>query len=183
MSGGARREALRRALEAYSYEAGDSDTVERFLSFLERDDPFRRGDPDGHVTASAVVAHASGDPRFLLVFHRKLNRWLQPGGHVEPDDAMVFDAALREALEETGLADFASPIQDAILDLDVHAIPALGGEPSHLHYDVRFLLTTEGRGPLAFDAAWFAEDQIAPADRDGSLTRAVRKALARLSER
>jgi 8-oxo-dGTP pyrophosphatase MutT (NUDIX family) len=181
---GARREALLRALDAYHGDGpGDEEAVSRFRTFLARDDPFCREDAEGHVTASAVVAHASGDPRFLLVFHRKLDRWLQPGGHVEPGDETVFDTALREALEETGLKDFASPIQDAILDLDVHPIPAFGDEAAHLHYDVRFLLTTEGRGMLAFDAAWFAEDQIAPADRDGSLFRAVRKAIERLAQR
>jgi len=180
---GARREALLEALGAYRVESPhDEQTISRFRSFLDRADSFRRDDPDGHVTASAVVARPFGD-RILLVFHRKLDRWLQPGGHVEPDDSSVFDAAVREAREETGLEGFTAPFWDSILDLDVHPIPAFGLEPAHVHYDVRFLLTTEDGGTLAPDAAWFAPAEIAGVDRDGSLERAIAKALARLGAR
>jgi 8-oxo-dGTP pyrophosphatase MutT (NUDIX family) len=178
---GDRREALLEALDAYRAEDGhDPDAILRFRSFLERADPFCRADPDGHVTASAVVTRRSGGET-LLVFHHKLDRWLQPGGHVEPGDATVFDAAVREAREETGLSGFAAPLGSAILDLDVHPIPASDREPAHVHYDVRFLLTTEDAGALAPGAAWFALGDIAPADRDGSLSRAVRKAALRLA--
>ncbi len=186
-----RREALLRALGAYrGAEPGDEEAVSRFRSFLARDDPFRRGDPDGHVTASAVIAgtgpagpHPSQHFEFLLVFHRKLDRWLQPGGHVEDGDATVFDTAVREAREETGISDFAAPLGDAILDLDVHAIPAFGDDPAHSHFDVRFLLTVGGGGKPAPGAAWFPFEAVRPADTDGSLVRAVRKAIGRLAAR
>jgi 8-oxo-dGTP pyrophosphatase MutT (NUDIX family) len=176
-----RREALLEALGAYRVETPHDDhTISRFRSFLDRADPFRRGDPDGHVTASAVVTRRTGG-EFLLVFHRKLDRWLQPGGHVEPGDASVFETAVREAREETGVDGFAAPLGDAILDLDVHPIPAFGSEPGHVHYDVRFLLTTEDAGELAPGAAWFARAEVAGIDRDGSLVRAVGKAAFRLA--
>jgi 8-oxo-dGTP pyrophosphatase MutT (NUDIX family) len=176
----ARREALLEALDAYRGGAShDEEAASRLRSFLERADPFRRDDPEGHVTASAVVARPSG-AEILLVFHRKLERWLQPGGHVEDDDPSVFDAALREAREETGLSEFSAPLGSAILDLDVHAIPAFGAEAAHFHYDVRFLLTTGDGGKLADGAAWFPLTAVEPADSDGSLTRAVGKARARL---
>ncbi|HEX5133962.1 MAG TPA: NUDIX domain-containing protein, partial [Thermoanaerobaculia bacterium] len=101
-----RREALQHALGAYRGEnPRDEGTISRFRAFLERDDPFRRSDSEGHVTASAVVAKPTGH-EFLLVFHRKLDRWLQPGGHVEEQDATVFDTAVREAREETGISGF-----------------------------------------------------------------------------
>lgn len=177
------REALLEALGAYRVESRhDEDAVSRLRVFLERADPFRRSDPEGHVTASAIVVRPAAD-RFLLVFHRKLDRWLQPGGHVEPEDESVFAAALREAREETGLDDFAAPVGAAVLDLDVHRIPAFKREPPHVHYDVRFLLTTETVGPLSGTAKWFASADVGPADRDGSLTRAVEKAVARLPAR
>jgi len=143
-------------------------------------DPFRRSHPVGHVTASAVIARPSGDS-VLLVFHRKLGRWLQPGGHVESDDESVFAAALRETREETGIEGFEAPIGDTILDLDVHAIPAHGKDPAHFHYDVRFLLTTaDGRVPSP-RAAWFSFVEVGVADRDGSLGRATLKAALRLT--
>jgi 8-oxo-dGTP pyrophosphatase MutT (NUDIX family) len=177
------RETLLEALVAYRAEdARDEEVVSRFRAFLDRADPFRRADPEGHVTASAVVARPSGDS-FLLVFHQKLDRWLQPGGHVEPDDPSVFDAALREAKEETGIGGLAEPLGDRILDLDVHAIPAFRDEPAHWHYDVRYLLTaTDGSAP-AVGARWFPYDDVLPVDVDGSLVRAVRKANRRLATR
>jgi 8-oxo-dGTP pyrophosphatase MutT (NUDIX family) len=178
-----RRTDLLEALAAYRPENPQEEAVlARFLAFLDRPDPFLRADPEGHVTASAVVARPAGDG-FLLVFHRKLDRWLQPGGHVEPDDASVFAAAVREAREETGVDRLAAPLGDSILDLDVHPIPAFGSEPAHVHYDVRFLLTSEDGGALAAGAAWFSLADVPPADRDRSLDRAVRKAVVRLSAR
>jgi 8-oxo-dGTP pyrophosphatase MutT (NUDIX family) len=142
-------------------------------------DALTRANAAAHLTGSALVVDPS-DGRFVLLHHRKLDRWLQPGGHVEDGDPSVFDAALREAREETGLSDFSAPLGSAILDLDVHAIPAFGADPPHFHYDVRFLLTTGDGGKLADGAAWFPLAAVEPADSDGSLTRAVGKARARL---
>jgi ADP-ribose pyrophosphatase YjhB (NUDIX family) len=162
----ARREALLQAFAAYrAADSRDDEAASRFRRFLERADPFRRNDPDGHVTASA----------FLLVFHRKLDRWLQPGGHVEPDDASVFETAVREAREESW------PSFELSWPPFAQRTPAANShEPAHVHYDVRFLLTTEDAGALAPGAAWFARADVAGIDRDGSLSRAVRKAVLRL---
>jgi 8-oxo-dGTP pyrophosphatase MutT (NUDIX family) len=182
MSAG-RREGLLEALASYRASSPDDEEVlRRVLVFLDEPDPFRRSHPVGHVTASAVVARPTGD-NFLLVFHRKLDRWLQPGGHVESDDPSVFAAALREAREETGIDTFEAPISDTVLDLDVHAIPAHGTDPAHLHYDVRFLLTTEDRVVPSPGVAWFSPAEVGAADFDGSLARATLKAALRLAAR
>jgi ADP-ribose pyrophosphatase YjhB (NUDIX family) len=87
---------------------------------------------------------------------------------------------MREVREETGLEEFRTPIGRAILDLDVHEIPAIGEEPPHLHFDVKHLLVAEGGDPPVAAARWFSTDQVPFLDRDGSLTRASRKAAARL---
>ena len=101
-------------------------------------DPFSRQTfGPGHITASCFIVDDAG--RVLLHHHRRLNRWLQMGGHVEPGES-AREAALREGREESGLT--ALEIGEAILDLDIHPIPAGKGEPDHRHFDVRYLART-----------------------------------------
>lgn len=150
-------------------------------------DPFARQNPEGHVTGSAIVARPDGS-EFLLVHHRKLGRWLQPGGHTEETDASVFDTALREAREETGIPRFGAPIGDAILDVDVHAIPAHKKDPAHSHFDVRYLLTSSetAHAESAEDPArpmrWVSLEQGRALGLDASLERALGKARAFLAK-
>ena len=78
----------------------------------------------------------------MLTHHRKLDRWLQLGGHVDGEQA-VHVAALREAQEESGLQHFSFvKIAGRLLpfDIDIHPIPATPAEPAHHHYDLRYLL-------------------------------------------
>ncbi len=166
-------------------DAAEAASVERLRELLARaPDPFTRDVPD-HVTASAVVARSDGS-MFLLVHHRRLDRWLQPGGHVEPEDASVFEAARREAAEETGVTAFDAPSGGRILDVDVHPVPPRGGKPGHVHHDVRFLLTTtaEAVSPAAAevrDARWFTAVEALAEGGDESVRRALRKAIGLLS--
>jgi 8-oxo-dGTP pyrophosphatase MutT (NUDIX family) len=90
----------------------------------------------GHVTASAFVLDPNRE-RLALILHKKLGRWLQPGGHVEPTDDDLESAARREVLEEIGL-DRLVRIDRGAFDVDVHEIPARREEPRHHHFDVRF---------------------------------------------
>jgi len=87
----------------------------------------------GHVTTSGLVFSPEGG-RMLIVHHRRLNRWLLPGGHIEPSDPVIENAAAREVLEETGVAVSGGLLAGA----DVHGIPAKGSEPYHLHHDLLF---------------------------------------------
>lgn len=109
----------------------------RTLRFVaEHPDALLRTCQPGHLTGSAlVVDHAC--ERTLLLYHRKLQRWLQPGGHADGDGNLVA-VALREATEETGIDEgleiFATPV-----DVDVHRV-APPGEPPHLHFDLRFVV-------------------------------------------
>ena len=98
-------------------------------------DALLRSCPAGHFTGSALVVDATGE-HTLLLFHTKLQRWLQPGGHAD-GDANLVAVALREATEETGIIGLS--IDPDPLDLDIHAIRPPGEAP-HLHLDVRFLV-------------------------------------------
>lgn len=132
----------------------------------------------GHVTASAFVVDPS-TRRVLLHHHRRLDRWLQMGGHLDAGEDVVA-AALREAHEESGLPDLRL-LTERPFDLDVHHIPAGKGEPDHLHFDVRFLVATEMPDHAALadeeslDLAWLDLDEADRRMNAPESTRALRK--------
>ena len=135
----ARGTALERALAGYGRQWPQEAAVAgQFLELLsDPHDPFLRQRLAGHFTGSAWVVSADG-ARTLLTHHRKLDRWLQPGGHADGDVDLA-GVALREAQEETGVAGLR--LEDgAIFDLDRHWIPMRGQVPGHWHYDVRYLV-------------------------------------------
>jgi len=178
------RKPLLDLIERYRAEWPDEAAVAERVRALVAAHPdcFERRCAPGHVTGSAFVV--SPDlRRCLLVHHRKLDRWLQPGGHADGEGDLAA-VALREAREETGLAglSFATGSGEPLpFDLDVHQIPALGGEPAHEHHDVRFLLIADpAEPPRASDeshaARWFDLDEL-PAEE--SLARMARKLRAR----
>ena len=158
-----RRDHLHRLLEAYDpADAREAQHREHMLRLLDStEQPFAREQyAPGHVTASAFVL----DPEsreLLLILHGKLGLWLQPGGHVEPEDADVFSSARREVREEVDVSEL-SVVGAGLLDLDVHDIPARGAQPAHAHFDVRFLFRTSDRafraGSDAKDARWVPID-------------------------
>lgn len=130
----------------------------------------------GHLTASGFV---EGERGVLLIHHDRLGRWMQPGGHFEPEDEGVEAAARREVEEETGIDGLESL---GLLDVDVHEIPAGRGEPAHLHFDLRWGF--EGRGvPRAgdgvVDAAWATAEELPVLGVDAGVERAVRRLLGR----
>ena len=138
---GSKMEAARTCVLSLLAEAGGSaapsETHSLFRDFaLAHADCCERTCIPGHFTGSAWVVSADGE-RALLMHHRKLDIWVQPGGHAdgEGDLAMV---ALREAEEETGLAGLR--IEGGVFDLDRHLIPARSSDPAHFHYDVRFVV-------------------------------------------
>jgi 8-oxo-dGTP pyrophosphatase MutT (NUDIX family) len=100
-------------------------------------DPFSRHQfTPGHITATGFV-FSPDSQRLLLVRHRRLGRWLLPGGHVEKEDAAIWDSARREVIEETR-AQLAIAALPPLVGIDVHGIPGKRGEPYHLHHDLIF---------------------------------------------
>jgi 8-oxo-dGTP pyrophosphatase MutT (NUDIX family) len=119
-------------------EDADRRAMLAFLDGLPQ--PFSREQAGAHFTASALVIDEHG--RTALVHHRKLDIWVQPGGHLDPDDASVGAAALREVREELGLD--GTLVADTPVHLDIHEIPARDDMGAHLHLDVRFLVAAAG---------------------------------------
>jgi len=150
---------LRDALQDYARRVPEHAAVaDGFLRLLGEggDDPFERSRLAGHFTGSAWLVSADGR-RVLLTHHRKLDRWLQLGGHADGDRDLAA-VALREAEEESGLPGLRleSP---ALFDLDRHWIPERGQVPGHWHYDARYVVragTDEGFivGEESLDLAW-----------------------------
>jgi 8-oxo-dGTP pyrophosphatase MutT (NUDIX family) len=174
-------DAARKALLDYQpTDLREQEFRARMLSLLQARAPLSRAHFEpGHLTASAFVLSPEADA-VLLIFHRKLGIWVQPGGHVEPGDLDLEAAARREVAEEVGLS-LTGPAA-AVFDLDIHDIPARKDEPAHQHFDVRFCLQSPTRVFAASDevadARWVALSEIDQVTSDESVLRAARK-LAR----
>ncbi len=115
-------------------------TKTKMLEFLnEYENPFSRDLQIGHFTASAFLLN-NDKTKFLLMHHKKLDKWLQPGGHCD-GDSNILNVAVKEAVEESGINEIKT-INKEIFDIDTHYILQTHKEPAHYHYDVRFLLKT-----------------------------------------
>lgn len=132
-----RVQSLLRMLDAFRPVGSEHDVVDAFRRLLTTPDPFSRMQFEpGHATASGfVVAPDLGS--VLLVEHRRLRRWLQPGGHIDPEDEGPEAAARREIGEETGVLDLA-PLVEGLFGIDHHPIPPRHDEPAHRHFDLKF---------------------------------------------
>jgi 8-oxo-dGTP pyrophosphatase MutT (NUDIX family) len=145
------------ALLAEYRPIGETETadVERMRQLAAAPDPWSRSALPLHFTASALVVHpASG--RVLLRWHARSGRWLGVGGHGDPGERDPLPIALREAREESGLADLVPLAGGALLHAVVCQVNASAGEPEHQHADLRFLLATEDPDGIA------AEDERSP---------------------
>lgn len=129
------------ALKKYntSFE-NEAPFIPEIINFIESTpNCFDRSHLKGHVTGSAWLLNPDGT-KVLLTHHKKLNRWLQFGGHSD-GESNTWNVALREATEESGIQKIQFVSSD-IFDVDIHTIPEnpKKNEPEHKHYDIRFLL-------------------------------------------
>lgn len=156
----------------------------RMLALLESaGDPFARAHfAPGHFTASAFVL-SPDERQLLLIRHRKLKMWLQPGGHFDAEDTSVDAATRREVAEETGISALDPLADGGLFDVDVHDIPALGAEPPHAHFDLRMAYVARtwalGDSDEVDGVRWVPLGEVRALQTDASVLRAV----ARLQRR
>ena len=166
---------LAKALTQFANSAsshGAQQSAHAISQFVDRTShPWSRATLEGHLTASAWVLDRT-HTHAAMIHHRKLGRWLQPGGHIEDADMSWQSAAQREVTEELGLTAFiAMPDAEQLFDVDVHAIPARPDVPAHFHYDLRFLFVADVDTALddelklnadeAHDCRWFRLTNLA----------------------
>lgn len=168
------------AVSTLSRFTGQDALKEAYLGFLAaREDACRRSCEPGHLTASALVLDATAE-HALLTLHPRVGRWLQLGGHCEPEDDTLAAAALREATEESGMRGLR--IEPTPIHLDVHPITCSLGKPTR-HFDVRFLVRAPvGAQPVrsaeSVDLQWWPLDSLP--DNVDDLHPLIESALARL---
>lgn len=173
------RNPLLEKLDAYTAfdqaEKRMATVIERFVHAHPR--CFERSLEIGHITGSAWIVDRERT-HVLLTHHRKLDRWLQLGGHADGDPD-ILNVAWREAREESGLEEI-KPVSEDIFDTDVHRIPATPKEPTHFHHDVRFLFEADRHAPLVIsveskDLAWVPIAKIGDYSVDDSIMRMAYK--------
>lgn len=173
-------DTIRALLESHrTADASESDSLRRIHDLIGgAANPFSREHyAPGHLTSSAIVLNAERS-RTLLIFHAKLQRWLQPGGHFEPGEFDPSVTSAREVLEETGLRTRWPGERPLLLDVDVHEIPARKNEPAHGHFDLRMLLIADAGDVTPCDvieARWCEPREFDALKLDPGTVRALRK--------
>lgn len=173
------RQLLLSQLERYrpsDHEEGEM--RERIMQFVrQHEDCFSRSLLIGHITGSAFVVNPERT-HILLTHHKKLNRWLQLGGHAD-GESNILNVAQREAEEESGLTDI-HPVSGDIFDVDIHLIPARKTDPEHYHYDIRYLFEADSRNPVtvsdeSHDLVWVPVKDVLTYTEERSMLRMVSK--------
>jgi 8-oxo-dGTP pyrophosphatase MutT (NUDIX family) len=154
--------------------------AEYLAHLAEHPDGLTRECHPNHLTASTLVVDQARE-RVLLNLHRKYEIWVQFGGHCEPDDRCLHEAALREAVEESGISTLRL-VDDLPVQLSTHEVRCGPVRPSH-HLDVRYVAEAPTGAVCAvsdesLDVAWFAPDAL-PEGLEPPLRALISRALAR----
>jgi 8-oxo-dGTP pyrophosphatase MutT (NUDIX family) len=155
--------------------------VKRLIGFVSSNtECFERTFESGHVTGSAWVVNREGT-HVLLTHHKKLNKWLQLGGHAD-GDSDILSVALREVYEESGLEQVEA-LNEGIFDIDIHPIPKRREEPAHYHYDIRYAFQATGSEAYvvsdeSHDLSWIEIKNLKLKTNDESMLRMASKWMA-----
>ncbi len=153
--------------------------VKKLIATLNNDQYcFHRSNFSGHFTASAWILNEDRD-KALMTHHKKLNMWLQLGGHADGDTDLL-NVARREVFEESGIEKIRL-LNDGIFDVDIHLVPKFKNQPSHRHFDIRFIFeANENNEEISFNhesynVLWIYLDEIKNYNSEVSIGRMVEK--------
>lgn len=170
---------LKQLLKTYIQKNPHEVNAIKMLNFFDNHDGcFEKDNLPGHFTGSAWVISPDKN-KILMTHHKKLNMWLQLGGHADGEKDLK-SVALKEAKEESGFNNF-SILSEEIFDLDIHKIEPMNEEPEHLHYDVRFLLEADPNeqdiiiSEESHDVKWIHLDDVLEYNSEESISRMVKK--------
>lgn len=173
------RETLLSDLKRYiPFDSYEREMANKIISLIETTPHcFHNNSFPAHITASAWIID-NGSTHLLFTHHKKLDKWLQLGGHADGEENLL-NAATREAKEESGLTSvqLAGP---SIFDVDIHEIPARKDIPAHYHYDVRYFLKADMDEKLivsdeSHDLKWLDINEVAQYNSDRSILRMLEK--------
>ncbi|OQB94312.1 MAG: NUDIX domain protein [Verrucomicrobia bacterium ADurb.Bin122] len=172
--------SLLRGYLAGPLESGEAEMGREIVRFVEtHEDCFLRSCLSGHLTGSAWIVNAART-QTLLTHHRKLDRWLQLGGHADGETDLA-QVAMREAREESGLTELRLVAREPF-DVDRHWIPERGDVPGHRHLDLRFLVEGDPAAACVVSheskaLAWVPLAAVAELNPSESMVRLVKKTL------
>ena len=158
-------------------EAAMADKTRRFVA--QHENCFDRSLAHGHVTGSSWVVNPART-HTLMLLHRKLGLWLQPGGHADGDPDIT-QVVLKETSEESGIdLDQIRLVSDAIFDIDIHVVHPSEHDPRHTHFDIRFLVEIDDQIPIpgnseSHQIGWIPLEQVSRFNNARSLYRMLLK--------
>jgi len=173
--------ALLRRHATLALDAPEAAMTAAMLEFVQTHaDCAERSLAVGHLTGSAWIVDPARE-RTLLTHHRKLDKWLQLGGHAD-GELDLLSVALAETAEESGLTQV-RPVSRQLFDVDRHLIPARKSDPAHWHYDLRFMIEADPSAAIVIsaesnDLAWIEVARMQDYNPEESMMRMARKTLA-----
>lgn len=155
---------IEKYIENYPEEESNLDLLIQFLSKNSYDAAVDWNNFEGHIVAGGFI-YSKNDKKFLMVYHRDLDMYLYPGGHMNINDVNPLEAAIREVKEETGINDLkcVNINIDTLTPLDIH-IHKIGYNerlklPEHLHFDFRYLFVIDSIQEVKIDEEELANYQ------------------------
>ncbi len=183
-SGGSIPQAQQEVRNALSSSPESNKAREQILKFMRaHNDALHRTCVEGHLTGSALIVENSRE-RVLVMLHKKLGIWLQPGGHAD-GEGYLSNVSYREAFEETGIRGLA--LWSNAIDCDVHKIPEYGNEKEHFHYDLTYLLLAPENAVIrrnheSEDMRWVTLEELKKLSGEERLQRLARVGLQLANE-